>query len=340
MTSAFITGVAGAALSRNEAAFLREAQPAGLILFERNCIDPEQLRSLIDSFHEATGSTNPLVLIDQEGGRVQRLKPPHWRQLPAARAYGVLFAKDPEHAIHSARLAARLFAAELCASGITMNCAPVLDLPIPDAHAIIGDRAYAYDVTTVVALGRAVAQGHLDAGVVPVIKHIPGHGRAMKDSHLALPIVDTVADTLMATDFAAFRALADLPAAMTAHVVFNAYDADQPASTSAHVTAHVIREHIGFDGLLMSDDLSMRALNGTIGERTAAVIAAGSDLALHCNGKLAEMVQVAEVAPDLAGRALARYRAALGCRDATRDAADFDSAEAEAHLKEALSVST
>lgn len=340
MINSFITGVAGAILSPDEGAFLRQAQPAGLILFKRNCIDPEQLRRLIGSFHDAVGSSDPLVLVDQEGGRVQRLKPPHWRLLPASSAYGMLYAKDPAQAVTSARLAARLLATELRAIGITMNCTPVLDLPLPNAHAIIGDRAYASDVSTVIALGRAVAQGHLDAGVVPVIKHIPGHGRAMQDSHLALPVVDTPAQTLVDTDFAPFRALAELPVAMTAHVVFSAYDQEQPASCSAHVTAHVIREHIGFDGLLISDDLSMRALSGTIAERTGAVLAAGSDLALHCNGELDEMMQVAQVASPLAGRALQRYQTALGCLDATPETDSFDIAEAEARLKEALSVST
>ncbi len=340
MIHSFITGVAGAVLSPDEIAFLRQTQPAGLILFERNCIDPEQLRRLIGSFHDAVGNSNALVLVDQEGGRVRRLTHPHWRLLPAAGAYGLLYAKDPAEAVLSARLAARLLATELRSVGITMNCAPVLDLPLPNAHAIIGDRAYASDVATVIALGRAVAQGHLDAGVVPVIKHIPGHGRAMQDSHQALPVVDTPADILKETDFAPFRDLAQLPAAMSAHVVFSAYDQDQPASCSAHVTAHVIRELIGFDGLLISDDLSMRALSGTIGERTAAVLAAGSDLALHCNGQLDEMIQVAEIASPLAGRALERYQTALGCLDATPETDSFDIAEAEARLKEALSVST
>ena len=340
MTSAFITGLAGPALSDDEAAFLRDACPAGVILFARNCCDPAQLRRLIEDVRTAVASANVFILIDQEGGRVQRLKPPHWRQLPPAKSYGTLYASDPDRAMTGVRQVSRLVAHELQALGITMNCAPVLDLPLANAHAIIGDRAFGPDVATVVALGRSIAQGHLDAGVVPVIKHIPGHGRAMADSHLELPIVHASAQDLRATDFAPFQALANLPAAMTAHVTFPAYDRTQPASTSRIVTQQVIRDHIGFDGLLMSDDLSMRALSGTLADRTHAVISAGSDIALHCNGELAEMVEVAETAPELAGKALRRFEAALGCRDAAAAATDFDIAEAEAYLKEALSVST
>lgn len=325
--SALITGLSGLHLTPDERAFLTEARPAGLILFARNLESHDQIRRLVAEALAATGSDETLVLIDQEGGRVQRLRPPLGRALPPASAYAGLYAEDPDTACRSAWLAARLLADDLKALGINTDCAPVLDVPVPGAHDIIGDRAYGQSVAQVVALGRAVAEGFLAGGVVPVIKHIPGHGRATADSHLALPVVDTPRAELEATDFAPFKALADMPAAMTAHVVFSAIDADNPASTSPRATADVIRCHIGFDGLLMSDDLGMQALSGGMRERAEAVIAAGSDVALHCSGNLIEMRVAAAGVPSLAGAAERRFARAIACcgsrTDYDRDAAEL-----------------
>lgn len=336
MVSAFISGVAGEALSPAEAAFFRSARPAGLILFSRNCVGHDQIRRLIGDVREAVGGGDDfLVLIDQEGGRVQRLRPPLGRALPAAQAYAHLYSESPEVAQEAAFLAARLLADDLKGLGINTDCAPVLDVPVPGAHDIIGDRAYGRDPHQVARLARAVAKGLMAGGVLPVIKHIPGHGRAMADSHHELPVVTAPRAVLSATDFAPFKALADMPAAMTAHVVFTALDEAQPASTSRRVTREVIRGEIGFDGLLMSDDLSMRALSGTYAERTRAVLAAGSDLALHCNGVLAEMEGVAGAVPALSGEALRRFRAALAVLGRSDP---YDSAKAETQL--ALAIGT
>ncbi len=329
MTSALIVGLSGISLTPDERAFLAEAQPAGVILFQRNVCDPAAIRPLIDSAREAIGLDETLFLIDQEGGRVQRIKAPAARDLPPAAAYGELYARDREAALKAAFSVARLAAEELKAFGVTMNCAPVLDVPVAGAHDVIGDRAYGGEPSQIIALARAVANGLLAGGVVPVVKHIPGHGRATSDSHFELPIVRTSRAELSATDFQPFSALADLPAAMTAHVVFSDIDTEHPASTSSRVTRDVIRGEIGFDGLLISDDLSMKALKGPMRSRAEAVIRAGSDLALHCNGDLAEMRAAAEGAPQLAGRAAQRFAdaAALTVR---RDA--FDVAEAAAML--------
>jgi beta-N-acetylhexosaminidase len=333
MLSAFITGLAGLELTAREASVLRAARPCGVILFARNVADPEQVRRLVEDASAAIGDENVLVLIDQEGGRVRRLRPPHWRELPAGAAYGEIYVEDPERALRAARLVARLTAADLRAIGINTNCTPVLDVPVAGSHDIIGDRAYGRDVAPVTALGRAVAEGFMTGGVLPVIKHVPGHGRATADSHLALPVVAAGRADLEATDFAPFRALADLPAAMTAHVVFSVIDADAAASVSRRVTQEIIRGSIGFGGLLMSDDLGMRALSGSVAERAAAVIAAGSDLALLCSGNLSETESVAAVVPKLDGPALARYRQACAVFGQQQP---FDVAEAQACLAEVL----
>jgi beta-N-acetylhexosaminidase len=335
MQRAFITGVSGETLTDDERRFVRDARPAGLILFARNCRDAEQIRTLVADFKAAAGDDDALVLIDQEGGRVQRLKPPLAHTLPPARAFATMYAAAPEAAVRAAHAVSRLVASELTALGINTNCAPVLDVPCEGAHDIIGDRAYGRDPATVIALGRAVADGLLAGGVLPVVKHMPGHGRAGADSHLALPVVATATADLDQTDFVPFRALADLPAAMTAHVVFSAIDAGAPASVSKVVTQNIIREAIGFDGLLMSDDLSMKALTGTMRSRTEAVIRAGSDLALHCNGTLAEMREVVEGVPVLAGKALERLQRAQA---ALRASGALDLAEAEAALDLALAT--
>ncbi len=332
MLAAFITALAGPELDPAEAAALRSARPCGVILFARNVRDPDQVRRLTHAAREAVGD-DILVLIDQEGGRVRRLKPPHWRELPPAAAYGRLYAGDPAHACSTVGLAARLTAADLRAVGINTNCAPVLDVPVAGSHDIIGDRAYGAEPGQVCDLGLAVAEGYMAGGVLPVIKHIPGHGRATKDSHLDLPVVSASRADLESTDFAAFRRLAHLPAAMTAHVVFAAIDPDRPASISPRVTAEIIRGAIGFDGLLMSDDLGMKALSGSIGERARAVIAAGSDLALVCSGDLADTEAAAAAVPQLEGVALARFeraRAVFGQQQ------PFDIAQAEAGLALAL----
>ncbi len=331
MRGAYITGFAGDSLRDGERALLAASRPAGIILFARNCVTSAQIKRLIAGAKTAIGSDDVLVLIDQEGGRVQRLRPPEWRDLPSAAAYAALYADDPARALRCARLAARLTAHDLRALDINTNCAPVVDVPIPGAHEIIGDRAYGSDWQQIAALGRAVGEGYIAGGVVPVLKHIPGHGRAKADSHLELPIVGTARADLEATDFAPFHALRDMPAAMTAHVVFSAIDATLPASTSVHVTGDVIRGIIGFDGLLMSDDLSMKALTGPYVERAASVIRAGSDVALHCGGDLGEMEAVAAGVPALEGASLRRFARCIGI---TKHAVAFDQAAAVAALAE------
>lgn len=313
MTASLIVGISGVMLTDDERRFLRDVQPAGLIIFRRNVFDRTQLPRLIDEARDAVGRDDFLVLIDQEGGRVQRLRPPIARTLPPAAAYADLYEDDQDEAKKAAFAIARLTAEELRSYGITMNCAPVADLPVEGAHEIISDRAYGRAVHQVVALAQAVADGYLAGGVIPVVKHIPGHGRATADSHHALPIVTTSREKLSATDFAPFKALAALPAAMTAHVVYSDIDPQSPASTSTTVTRDIIRGEIGFDNLLMSDDLSMQALSGPMRARAEAVIAAGSDLALHCNGDLAEMRAAAEGVPPLSGRSAARFADSCAC---------------------------
>ena len=329
MRSALITGLSGLRLTADEAGFLSATRPCGIILFTRNCESHEQIRTLVAAAKEAIGESDLLVLIDQEGGRVQRLRPPLGRALPPAAAYAALFADDPERACRAAQAAARLVAEDLSALGINTDCAPVLDVPVPGSHDVIGDRAYGATPAQVARIGRAVAEGFIAQGMLPVIKHIPGHGRATKDSHHDLPVVTTVRAELSATDFQSFKLLADMPAAMTAHVVFTDIDAEHPASTSPIVTREIIRGDIGFDGFLMSDDLSMKALSGSLRERAEAVIAAGSDVALHCNGDLNEMQAAAAGVPALAGRALERFSAAV---EVTKRRETFDVAAAEADL--------
>ena len=329
MTAALITGVAGETLSEAERAFFNDVRPAGLILFSRNCKTADQIRALVDDVRAAAGVEHFLVLIDQEGGRVQRLMPPLARLLPPAAAYASLYRHDQVAARSAAFAAARFAAAELRALHINTNCAPVLDVPVPGSHQIIGDRAYGASPDQIVDLAREVGNGLMAGGVVPVIKHIPGHGRATADSHFDLPVVTTDTSELTSSDFAPFKALAHLPAAMTAHVVFTAIDKTAPASTSGIVTRTIIRDAIGFDGLLMSDDLSMKALAGPMRERAESVIRAGSDVALHCNGDLYEMRAAAEGVPHLKGIALRRLESAYAV---TKRSLPFDVAEAERWL--------
>src|SRR5215471_7871198 len=302
---AFITGLAGATLTTAERHFVEEAAPWGLILFKRNVNTPDALRRLIGEFRGTVSRQAP-VLVDQEGGRVQRLGPPHWQAYPAGAVYGAVFDRDPNAGLGAARLGGRLIANDLAQLGIDVDCAPVADVPAADADPVIGDRAYGADPAKVATLAGAFAAGLMQGGLLPVLKHLPGHGRAMADSHQRLPVVTADRTTLDATDFAAFRPLAGLPLGMTAHVVFTAVDPVAPATTSANIVKHVIRDSIGFTGLLMSDDISMNALSGSLSERSRAAIAAGCDMVLHCNGDLSEMVEVAAQAPVLAGEAARR----------------------------------
>lgn len=321
---AFITGLSGPAVTPDERAFLREARPWGLILFKRNIENKAQVIRLIGEALSEVGAEAP-VLIDQEGGRVQRLQPPLWPAYPPGAAYGAIFAKDKAKGLAAAKLGARLIAADLQELGINVDCLPLADVPVSGADQVIGNRAYGDTPEQVSAVAQAVADGLAEGGVLPVLKHIPGHGRANADSHLALPTVSTDRGTLERTDFAAFKPLAGLPMAMTAHVVFNAIDPVSPATTSVTMIGEVIRGFIGFGGLLMSDDVSMNALSGTLAERTRASIAAGCDVALHCNGKMDEMKAVASEAPELAGMAAKRAAAALASR---KPAAAIDLADA------------
>lgn len=310
----FITGVSGLALTADERAFLRAERPWGFILFKRNAESPAQVADLVTALRDCVDHADAPVLIDQEGGRVQRLGPPHWPVYPPGAVFGTLYDEAPELGLRAARLAAALIAFDLSDLGITLDCLPLADVPVSGADAVIGNRAYGTEPGKVAAIARAVTDGLRQGGVLPVLKHIPGHGRATADSHLRLPVVDTDRAELDRTDFAAFRPLADLPMAMTAHVVFSAIDPAQPATTSATMIEQVIRGAIGFQGLLMSDDVSMNALDGSIAERTRAIFAAGCDVVLHCNGKLDEMRAVANETPPLAGTARARAAAALAGR--------------------------
>ncbi|MEW6438714.1 MAG: beta-N-acetylhexosaminidase [Pseudomonadota bacterium] len=333
MSRAFVCGCAGTALTPDERAFLRASDPFGLILFKRNVETPAQVRALIADFRAVVGRA-AAVLVDQEGGRVQRLGPPHWRAYPAAARLGALDLPLPRRA-EVVRRAATLLGQDLRDLGITIDCAPVLDVPVAGAHDVIGDRAFSQRAEAVTQLGRAAALGLADAGVMPVIKHIPGHGRAGVDSHLDLPVVDAPLDLLGESDFQPFAANRDLPAAMTAHVVYTALDPERPA-TQSPIVIRFIRDEIGFGGLLFSDDLSMQALHGTLQARTEAAFAAGVDLALHCNGDLAEAEAVANAAPTLAGLALTRAERAATWRGET--AARFDPVEAWAEIEASLAI--
>jgi beta-N-acetylhexosaminidase len=326
---AFISGVSGTELAADEREFIASERPWGFILFKRNIATPAQVGSLVGQLREAVGDVDAPVLIDQEGGRVQRLGPPHWPAYPPGAAFGGLYDIDPALGLAAARLSARLIADDLLPLGVTVDCLPLADVPAARADAVIGDRAYGTSPDKVAAIARAVTDGLEQGGILPVLKHIPGHGRATADTHFRLPVVDTSKIELEATDFAAFRPLADLPMAMTAHVVFSAFDPAHPATTSATMIEQVIRGLIGFQGLLMSDDVSMNALAGSVAERTRAIFAAGCDMVLHCNGKLDEMRLVARETPELSGRALARAQRAMAAR---RAPLAFDRAAARAEL--------
>ena len=308
--AAVIFGCAGVTASPEELAFFTEADPLGFILFQRNCTDPDQVRALVGSLRDSVGRSDAPVLIDQEGGRVARLGPPHWIARPPARAFGRLAARDGlERASEIARLNARSIAGELTDLGISVDCMPLLDVPVAGAHDIIGDRAYDTDPSVIASLGRAVCDGLLAGGIIPVIKHLPGHGRAGADSHKELPVVDASAEELEHTDLAPFRALNDAPWAMTAHVLYRAFDAGRAATISPRVINSVIRGSIGFQGLLISDDLCMEALTGTPARRARAALNAGCDVLLHCNGALKDMREIMDGIERLSGLAIDRLHA-------------------------------
>ena len=329
MRRAFITGILGTELSAEERQFVRAERPWGFILFKRNIETPDQVLRLVGELRESVADSDAPVLIDQEGGRVQRFGPPYWPVYPPGALFGTLYDIDRGLGLSAARLSARLIAADLYETGVTVDCLPLADVPVAGADAVIGNRAYGTEPAKVAAIARAVTEGLQQGGVLPVLKHIPGHGRATADTHFGLPVVDTPKSELERTDFAAFQPLADLPMAMTAHVVFSALDPAQPATTSATIIEQVIRRVIGFQGLLMSDDVSMNALAGSIAERTRAIVGAGCDMVLHCNGKLDEMREVAAETPELSGRALERAARALASRQPPRP---FDRTAARAEL--------
>jgi beta-N-acetylhexosaminidase len=309
-----IFGTSGPALTAPEADFLRDADPWGFILFARNIETPAQVARLVSDLRAAVGRDAP-VLIDQEGGRVARLAPPRWTGWDNALDF--VARHEPGTRAAAMRLRYAIVGAELAALGIDVNCAPMADVAQPDMHPRLRERCYGGDAAEVATLGRAVAEGLAEAGVLPVLKHMPGHGRATVDSHEALPRVDAPLEALAATDFAPFRALSDLPLAMTAHIVFPALDTARPATQSAEVIGY-IRQTIGFAGALMTDDLNMKALGGSIADRVTAARAAGCDLVLHCDGDLAEMAAVAAATPALTGASLRRCDAALAARPAAR----------------------
>jgi beta-N-acetylhexosaminidase len=318
---AVIFGCAGPDLSIDERAFFRDADPLGFILFARNVDTPERTRRLVEDLRSSVARADAPVLIDQEGGRVARLRPPHWRKAPPARVFGELYARDAERGLEATRLNSRLLAADVASIGVDVDCLPVLDIAFPETHAVIGDRAYADRPEPVAALGRAAAEGLLAEGVMPVIKHIPGHGRATVDSHQSLPRVTAAREELERTDFLPFKLLADLPWAMTGHLLFDAIDPGAAITVSARGVKEIIRGHIGFDGLLLSDDLSMQALGGSLAERAARSLTAGCDIALHCNGRMDEMTAIAASTGAMTGRAATRFAAGRSFLDRHRDPA-------------------
>ena len=330
MRSRAIYGCAGPSLLAAEQAFFRAVKPWGFILFARNIQNPAQIKKLVADLRDTVADGAAPILIDQEGGRVARLKPPGWRARPPAARFGALYAQDPERAREATYLNARLIAHDLSSLGINVDCLPVLDVPAPGAHDIIGDRAFAADPATVIDLGRSQIQGLIEGGVLPIMKHIPGHGRSVADSHLSLPRVAASAEELSAGDFVTFRSLNTCPIAMTAHLVYDSIDPQRPATTSPKVIRDVIRGEIGFDGLLMSDDLSMKALDGSLGSRAKNAFFAGCDLVLHCNGDMDEMKDVASETQELDGQALKRSDAALA--HLVRPEPGFDPDAAEARL--------
>jgi len=304
-----ILGCSGLTLTQEEIALYKAEQPWGFILFGRNIGDAQQITDLVASMREAVGRPDAPVLIDQEGGRVQRIRPPILQSYPNAQALGAIYLRDREQGLRAAWLMSRLHAFDLMRFGINVDCLPVLDVPVEGASNVIGNRAYGFDPKMVSEMGQAAADGLKAGGMLPVMKHIPGHGRGMVDSHHELPVVDVPLDDLDVHDFVPFRALNKELMGMSAHLVFNAIDPERPATTSRKVIDEIIRGRIGFDGLLMSDDSSMNALKGTLGERAANIVAGGCDIVLHCNGVMSEMLQVVKEVPPLTGRSLERAKA-------------------------------
>ena len=331
---ALVLGCRGLVLEADERRFFSEVQPLGFILFGRNCATPVQLRALVADLKASVGHATVPILIDQEGGRVCRLPASHWRVPPPAARFGALARTDAAAASQAVWLNARLLAGELLDLGITVDCAPVLDLPTSHADPIIGDRAFGGDGEQAAVLGRAMCEGFLAGGVLPVVKHIPGHGRATVDSHKGLPEVAAEGRELAATDFLPFRALADMPLAMTAHIVYRAFDPKTPATLSKTVVQEVVRGQIGFDGLLLTDDISMQALEGGLADRARAALGAGCDLVLHCNGSLEEMAVLATAVGSLTSDAQARFARAEAMRTEARTDADMD--DVRARLAECL----
>lgn len=311
LPTAAIYGCEGVRLTDAEKRFFAQHRPFGFILFARNCESPEQVKALVEELRATVGGHDAPVLIDQEGGRVARLKPPHWRKYPPARQLADLAKTDEQRGCAAVRLGARLIAEELHALGINVDCVPLADVPVEGSHDIIGDRAYGTTPERVAKMAREASDGLLEGGVLPVLKHIPGHGRAMVDSHLDLPEVTAGLDELRATDFKPFVALADLPFGMTAHVRYTAIDPTRVATLSP-ACIRLIREELGFQGMLMSDDISMKALSGSLAQLSQDALAAGCDLVLHCNGKMDEMEQIASVVPPLTADALKRAERANG----------------------------
>lgn len=327
-SKAMILGCAGQSLSPAEAIFYHDERPWGFILFARNVGEPQQIRDLVAAMRDCVGRADAPVFIDQEGGRVQRLRPPIAPNYPSGSALGALYRADRDAGLRAAWLMARLHAFDLARLGITADCLPVLDVPVEGASDVIGSRAYGKDPHAVTELGRASAEGLMAGGVLPVMKHVPGHGRAFSDTHFELPTVSTPIEALRGHDFVPFRELNHLPMAMTAHVVFSAVDPTAPATVSARIIREIIRGEIGFDGLLMSDDTSMKALSGDFPAKAEAILAAGCDLVLHCNGVMEEMAGIASKTLPLAGKSLERARRALGAARVS-DRADEALARAE-----------
>lgn len=305
-----IFGLSGPQLTADERGFFREADPAGYILFGRNCVDPAQLRALTDDLRSIHGRERLLVSIDQEGGRVARLRPPGWSPYPAGQAFDALYQIAPASAIEAARVNATAMALELSAMGITVDYHPPLDLDVPGAHDVIGDRALGSDPMQVAALGRAILEGLAAGGVTGCIKHMPGHGRTEVDTHKAMPTVTASAEELEA-DLAPFKTLNHALVGMTGHLLFTAWDTENPATLSQTVIRDVIRGAIGFDGLLLTDDIDMEALGGTIPQRAARAHAAGCDIVLNCWGKMDDMQGICDVLPAMSEATTARLDRAL-----------------------------
>jgi len=325
---AAIYGLAGTELTPDEAAFFADSRPAGYILFKRNIETREQLRRLTDALRDVEGHDEVPILIDQEGGRVARMRPPEWQAFPPGEAFDRLYQMAPSSAIEAARVNARALGLMLNDVGINVDCLPMLDVRQPGASDIVGDRALGSEPMQVAALGKAILEGLKSAGVLGVIKHIPGHGRALVDSHHELPHVDA-SDEELSVDIEPFERLRDAAMGMTSHLLYKQWDAERPASQSPFVIQDIIRQRIGFDGFLMSDDIGMEALAGDHGQRAAACVAAGCDVALHCDGKMENMLLVANAVPEISAEGEARLSRAMAMRFTPDDEMDFAEAVAK-----------